>query len=129
MTELLFVGTMVYASYRDIKVRLVETPVYIALGAIGLMQLNMQSITGLLLAFLPLLLVGLCTDLGGGDIKFAAMCGFVLGGTTVLPALLIGLLAACILVPTYRAITKAEQGASFPLVPFLSFGFTVAIFF
>ncbi len=116
----LFFGVMIYASAVDIRRRIVPTHVHILLFLIGLLGFRMDSLIGLVLGFLPLAVVALCQgNLGGGDVKIAAMYGFVMGAS-ILPSLLIGTLSCLILTPILRRVKKAKEGI--PLVPYLSFG-------
>lgn len=122
---LLFLAVMLYASYVDCKTMTVQNRSYFLLLLAGLPGVSLDSLIGAALAFVPLLVVGLLTDFGGGDIKYGAMCGFVLQGTAVVPALMIAALSACLVIPIYRHVKKEKKGTSFPFVPFLSFGFAV----
>ena len=69
------------------------------------------------------------TGLGLGDVKLALLLGAMLGGIVTI-ALLLGLLAA--IVPAAVLVSRrggSARKAGVPLVPFLSFGAVVALFF
>jgi prepilin signal peptidase PulO-like enzyme (type II secretory pathway) len=78
-----------------------------------------------------LFLAGLAnpTGLGMGDVKLALLLGAMLG-PAVMVALVLGLLAAVVpaaLLVSRRGVSARKTGI--PLVPFLSFGAVVALFF
>jgi prepilin signal peptidase PulO-like enzyme (type II secretory pathway) len=54
-------------------------------------------------------------------------CSFLLGAEKGILALIIGLIAAVIIMLIWRKAKHTEKGASFPLVPFLSLGAMVEI--
>lgn len=122
---LLLFAIVLHASCVDSRTMTVQNRSYVLLFMVGLLDFTNAAFVGAALAFVPLLVVGLLTDLGGGDIKYAAMCGFVLQGTAVIPALLLAALSAMLVIPIYRHVKKKEKGTDFPFVPFLSFGFAV----
>lgn len=62
--------------------------------------------------------------LGMGDVKLMLLLGAMLG-RAVLPALLVGLLAAAL--PSLVLILRGRRGATLPLAPFLAFGGVVAL--
>ena len=123
MKQLLFSGILLYASAVDARCQIVPNHVLILLFITGMIHAGMYSLQGLALAFLPLYTAALLSpSLGGGDVKFAALCGFVMG-MPVLYALLIGLTIFLIGHPLYcRFRQKPIKGTSLPLVPFLAFG-------
>ena len=116
------------ASVIDIKYHIVPWYILIAMFVVGLTNVNQNSFIGFALGFIPFLLVGLFSKLGGGDVKYVAVCGFVLKGTSILPATLIGLAAALIIMPIILKIKhKSIKGTAFALVPFLSLGSIVIL--
>lgn len=123
MKLLLFSGILLYASAVDLRSRIVPNHVLILLFITGMIHADLYSLQGSALAFVPMFTAALFFDsLGGGDIKFAALCGFVMG-LPVLYALLIGLTAFMVGHPLYcRFRQKPIKGTSLPLVPFLTFG-------
>ena len=120
-----FFSVLVYASYIDVKTRTVPNRIYILLLLTGLITISLPSLTGFIMTGLPLLISALVpkTELGGGDVKFGAMCGFVLKGTTGLTALLFGLIVCFVSVPIFCKVTQRSiKGTRIPLIPFLSAG-------
>lgn len=130
MYNFLFIFVAVTASVIDIKHHIVPWYILIAMLFVGLTNVNQYSFIGFGLGFISYLLVGLLSDLGGGDIKYAAVCGFVLKGTSILPATLIGLSAALIIMPVILKIKhKSIKGTGFALVPFISLGCIILLIF
>ena len=80
-----------------------------------------EGLTGALVCGLPLLLL-YCwrDDIGGADVKFAAIIGCLLGPETALLALLLGLGAALLgQLLLRRRQRDGPVGAAFPLLPWL----------
>lgn len=131
----LFVVVLVTLSAADVHYRLV--PNRIVLPAAGLCLLahtaidpGVEWIAASFGAAAALLAVALIhpKGLGMGDVKLALLLGAMLG-TEVVVALFVGLLAA--LIPAAVLITRHGTGArklAVPLVPFLSFGAVIALF-
>lgn len=120
---LIFSLILIYASYVDIKKQIVPSHIHILLLIVGLFNASLLSIFGAFIAFLPLFLVAIKTNgIGGGDVKLAGMCGFVLQGINGLIGIMLGVLTALVVVPSIRLIRKKDINEKFPLVPYLSFG-------
>jgi Flp pilus assembly protein protease CpaA len=116
-----FFAVLGYASVLDVTTRIIQNRVYLLLLLTGLLQADFSSVTGLILTVVPLLITAaIRKDFGGGDVKFGALCGFVLKDTNGLAGLAIGSVFCLFAVPIVRKYVKWEK---IPLVPFLSAGF------
>ncbi len=104
----------------DLKYQKVFTHIHIALLLVGMFNVNVLSVIGYITAFLPFLIVALKGGIGGGDVKFAGMCGFVMQGINGLAGLILGLLIALLIVPIIQKIKHKKE--PFPLIPYLSIG-------
>lgn len=120
----LFVAVMIYASVVDYKKQIVYNRTYIMLFLIGIINVDMSSFVGMAIVFIPLFVSGLIFGgIGGGDIKIAAMCGFVLKTEAALVGIGVGLLLGAIIPILYRMVKKRhELNSAVPLVPFLTAG-------
>lgn len=117
-----FLAVLGYASVLDVTTRIIPNRVYLLLLLTGLLQANLSSVTGLILSAIPLLITAaIRKDLGGGDVKFGALCGFVLKDTNGLAGLALGSVCCLFAVPIIRKFVKWDK---IPLIPFLSAGFT-----
>lgn len=125
MKELLFILVLLYASAIDIRKRIVPHHVLLLLAGIGCIHFTFESILGGSLLFLIFFLSALLKEgIGGGDVKLAGMCGWVLG-LDGLPAMIIGLVPACGYMIYRQKVQKKPPGI--PLVPFLTFGCIITI--
>lgn len=135
-SAVLFFCLLLAASAWDIRKRIIPDSLCVLIALTGLPAFTPGKLAGLLLG-LPLLIAALGKEggLGGGDVKLAAVCGFVLG----LPAGCVGLILGLVSVLVWhfaanglrrlrhRPITSAGTTA-LPLAPFLSAGFIAATF-
>ena len=118
----LFAAVLAYASVIDIRTRTVPNRIHALLLLTGLLTVSLSSVLWALTLFSVFFIVALATDIGGGDVKLAGMCGFVLGKAAV-PSLLAGLTAFVVFTVMYCIIRrKPIKGTSLPLVPFIAFG-------
>lgn len=133
----LFSCLLLAASVWDIRKRIIPDTICLAIAVVGLLTFHPAKLLGMLLG-LPFLIAALAKEggMGGGDVKYVAACGFVLGFYTGSVGLVIGLLAALMWHIIARIVHKREQGAvetvktpSLPLAPFLSIGFIMAYTF
>ena len=76
---LVFCGCLMGASIYDVRHRLVDDRVCVALVLAGLITISPASFLGALLAMLPFYLCAGFGLMGGGDWRLAAAAGFVLG--------------------------------------------------
>ena len=125
---LIFAGALIFASYRDIKTRKIPDTVHIIIALAGFINFNpINSIAGLLLVPLPLLIIALKFEgVGGGDVKLMAACGFFLGLYGGLVASFIGFMMATIINLVYYKIKHIDKKTPFALAPYLSIGCLIA---
>lgn len=115
-----FLVVIGYASVLDIMTRIIPLRVYVLLLLTGLIQVDISSVSGLILTAIPLLITAaIRKDFGGGDVKFGALCGWILKGTNGLVGLALGSFLCIIAVPIIRRFVQWDK---IPLVPFLSAG-------
>lgn len=136
----LFFGLLLAASAWDIRKRIIPDALSALIFCTGLLTFTPSKLTGILLG-MPLLIGALLAEyrqiggIGGGDIKLAAACGFVLGIPAGTAGLILGLTAFCASYVALKAFCKirkfsqpsAEQTA-LPMAPFLSAGFITVYF-
>lgn len=122
---ILFVMLMAGASWWDIRKRIFPDHYAILLALVALISFNPWRLTGILAAF-PFLLTALWVGgVGGGDIKFVAASGLVLGFGKACAAASLGI---CFLLlfhgagTAVRAIQKKEPYQYYPMVPFFAVG-------
>jgi prepilin signal peptidase PulO-like enzyme (type II secretory pathway) len=131
-----FCAVLVTLSVIDLRHRIVPNRIVVpAAGVIllahTLLDPSLAWLAGALGAsgFLFLAVLAYPKGLGMGDVKLALLLGAMLGGT-VFVALLLGFLAS--LVPTVVLFARhgtAARKMAIPLVPFLSLGAVVSLFF
>ncbi len=124
--NVLFVLVLVYASYCDIKTRIIPDKVHIMIILLGLINIDwIPSILGLLLVPLPFLVVALIKNgsMGGGDIKLVGACSFYLGFTGGIIASSIGLTFVILTNMVYFIHNMTEYNGKFALVPYLGVGY------
>lgn len=124
--NVLFIAVLVYASYCDIKTRIIPDKVHVMIILLGLIDVDwIPSILGLLLVPLPFLVVALVKEgsMGGGDIKFVGACSFYLGvfGGTV--GSCVGLGFGILINMLYFGYKNAEYNGKIALIPYLGMGF------
>lgn len=131
-----FVALLLAASIIDCRKRVIPNTVCILIAAAGLISFSPARLLGPLSA-LPLLIAAMSKEggMGGGDIKFTAAAGLVLGFWSGLWGLTLGLALAILfhgarlLTPRFREKrTKPVRRAALPLAPFLSTGFAALYF-
>lgn len=133
----LFCCLLMAVSAWDIRKRIIPDRICILIALTGLIDFSPVKFFGILAA-LPLLIAALIKEggIGGGDIKLAAVSGFVLG----LPAGTAGLIFALSMVLFWylslRVVYKIKRRkpsvakeTAFPLAPFLGLGFMIATIF
>ena len=132
----LFSCFLIMASVWDIRKREIPDTLSAFVFCTGLLSFTPDKLAGILLG-LPLLIAALGKKggMGGGDIKFAAAAGFVLGLPVGTAGLVFGLSAAILYHLAICAIRRfnnmklpAASQTSLPLAPFLSAGFITAYF-
>ena len=132
MQNVLFISILIYASIRDIKYKRVDTHIHILLLLTGLCNASlfslsgfMYAVTGYIALFLPMFIVAYGGNIGGGDVKLSALCGFILGPMNGLIALIVGMFIGVIVRLIINVITKKSN--PFALVPYVSIGCIVVL--
>lgn len=127
---LVFCGCLMGASIYDVRHRLVDDRVCVALVLAGLITISPASLLGALLAMLPFYLCAGFGLMGGGDWRLAAAVGFVLGVERVLTGFLfmsVALLLASLVMRAFPALRQSAAKKQ-PLVPYLAVAFIPAYF-
>ena len=124
---------MLYASLSDLKTRTVSDSISIMiliLAFVGFVPSNLTSmLIGAAVVFIPQLALAMLRPdraCGGADLKISTALAFLLGAEKGIFALVVGMLLAVVTMTIYNKINEKEQTESFPLVPFLWFGATLA---
>lgn len=127
---LAFCGCLMGASIYDVRYRLVDDRVCVALVLAGLITISPASLLGALLAMLPFYLCAGFGLMGGGDWRLAAAVGFVLGVGRVLTGFLFMSVALLLASLAMRAFPALRQSAAKkqPLVPYFAVAFIPAYF-
>ncbi|MCI7380764.1 MAG: prepilin peptidase [Hungatella hathewayi] len=127
-----FVMLMAGASWWDIHKRIFPNYYVFLLILAAMISFNPWKLTGILAA-LPFLLTALWAGgVGGGDIKFVAASGLVLGFGRTCAAEILGI---CFLLlfhgagTAVRAMQKKEPCQYYPMVPFLAAGNLILYFY
>lgn len=77
--QLCFFGTLAIASSIDVKRKTVPTVILLSLFLTGWINISLQSVAGFFCALIPVGITGILRqDLGGGDVKLSALCGWVM---------------------------------------------------
>ena len=133
LQPLLFFAALAAISVVDCRKRMIPNRFCLLTAAAGLISFSPAQVFGILAA-LPLFIAALLQPecMGGGDIKFTAAAGFVLGFWRGFLGLALGLLMAVLYSGTALLLrrlfrrTKSLTGhESLPFGPFLSIGFAV----
>lgn len=127
---LVFCGCLMGASIYDVRHRLVDDRVCVALVLAGLITISPASLLGALLAMLPFYLCAGFGLMGGGDWRLAAAVGFVLGVERVLTGFLfmsVALLLASLVMRAFPALRQSAAKKQ-PLVPYFAVAFIPAYF-
>lgn len=120
---LAFAAVLIYAAVMDVRTRTIQTRIHVLLFFVGLIGVDASSVWGAFLTFLPMFAGGMLTGgIGGGDIKGAAMCGWVLQGLNGIYAVLTGMVTSLVSMPVIHKIKKEDMRATFPFFPFLALG-------
>ena len=125
----LFFYLMICAACIDIKKREIPQPIWILVALVSVFDFKPVHLLGILAA-LPLLIIATWiapNRLGGGDIKFVAAAGLVLGMQVTNYGVIIGLTLQVIIFIAYALLNKMKQkevrNCSMPLAPCLALGF------
>lgn len=120
-----YVLILMYASYSDIKEKIIPDKVHLMIMVVSLIKVNLvSSILGCIIVPLPFFITALLKNdgIGGGDVKFMAAIGFLLGLKGGFIASIIGLTLAVVINCIYYKIKNKDKNISFPLAPYLSIG-------
>ena len=124
--ENLVIIILIIASYTDIRRRIVTNKTILFIGIIGLMNFSLQNIIiGFALGMSFLICALITKTLGGGDVKLVLVCGIALGLQAIAGAV-IGLTIALFVAPLINKIKGLKYSSEFPLVPYLTIGFTLS---
>lgn len=125
----LFFCLMVGAACIDIRKREIPPPIWISVALVSALDFKPVHLLGILAA-LPLLIIATWiapNRLGGGDIKFVAAAGLVLGLQVTNYGVIIGLTLQVLIFIAYALLKKMKQkevrNCSMPLAPCLVIGF------
>lgn len=106
------------------------TAVFSYTGFSSLTAPVMRAVLGVLFGFVPLLVAAMLSKdgmgIGGGDIKLAAILGYIFGPVEIILIILIASFAAIVYSLIIRLICKRKT-ISVPFVPFILFGSLVII--
>ena len=124
---------LLYASLSDLKFRRVPDSIslmIVILAFVGFESRNLLSmLIGAVAVFGPQLALAVLKPeraIGGADLKISTALAFLLGAQKGLFALVFGMLLAVITMTVYNKANHKDQKESFPLVPFLWMGATLA---
>lgn len=127
----LFFCLMVCAACIDIRKREIPPPIWISVALVSVLDFKPVQILGILAA-LPLLIIATWVApnrLGGGDIKFVAAAGLVLGLQMTDYGLIIGFTLQVLIFMFYALLKRMRKqeamNLSMPLAPCLAVGFLV----
>ena len=129
----LFFYLMGCAVCTDIKNRDIPTVIWSSMALISLIDFKAVHLFGILAA-LPLLFAAMMSPsgIGGGDIKFVAAVGLVIGFWKALIGMSIGLSLVIIFHGVvkliYRISSKEYGRKAYPLAPFLALGYVCVYF-
>lgn len=120
----LYIQVLIFVAIYDYRTKTIPDFVHPIILCIGLINFpGFVSLWGLLLVPMPYFIAALLTDgVGGGDIKFMAASGFLLGFYAGFVASLIALILALV-ISVLKILTKRmDKHVSFALGPYLSMG-------
>lgn len=120
------------AAVCDIRRRIIPDLLCAGIALTSLLAFEPENLAGALIAVIPLVIARFFGGIEGGDIKFMAATGLVLGFRQSLAAAILGCTAFAVLSSIYILIRKARGGDTgrkpYPLAPFLSLGCLAAYF-
>lgn len=107
---------------------LISLPIYSYVTGLPMEVLTLRAALGFLNGGLILLTASMATSggVGGGDIKLAALLGFILGATRVC-ILLFGACIIALLVILIKNTFTGKQAGRLPFVPFLFAGMLLSL--
>lgn len=123
---LLFI--LMYSSSEDIKTRNCDDCIHLMIVIAAFIGTEIRRLPGMILSGIFVMVIMLLSviigkgKMGGADIKLSSACAFLLGLQKGLTGLFIGLLLAIAI----NLIKGKNKKQPFPLIPYLSVGFTLA---
>lgn len=126
-----FVALLLTASVFDIRRRFIPDSISLGIALTGLLTFEPVKLAGILAAALFLITALLIGGMYGGDIKFMAAAGLVLGFSKSMAATVLGLTALLVYHGGNHIIQKLRGWTApkaYPLAPFLSLGCIAAYF-
>ena len=127
-----FTALLIAASVCDVKKQLIPDRVCIGITLTGLLTFTPEKLLGLVTAVLLFVIALWLGGLDGGDIKYTAAVGLVLGLQKSMSGIILGFSVMLMFHAIYTLIQKArgrDVRKSYPLAPFFSFGCLAAYFF
>lgn len=118
---------MAIASIVDIITMRVHRWVWISIALIGAFQPSGSSLKAVVVIGIPLFILVLLKQLGGGDVKYAMAFALCLGTTGVIAGTAIAYILAAIIVIPFRKIRGRSLFGKFPMIPFLSMGYAAVL--
>lgn len=120
---------LVFSSYEDIQIRKCDNFLPLMTVIAAFIGTDLSSVPNMFLSaifagglMLLTIFVTKC-KVGGGDIKTAAACSFLLGLNRGISGMLAGMILALII-----NIFKKDKSKGFPLIPYLAAGYLAAYF-
>lgn len=126
-----FAALLAAASAWDIRKRIIPDTLCLCIALIGLLSFEPVRLLGILAAVPFLIAAFLFGGMGGGDIKFMAAAGLVLGLQKSTAAIIAGLTAMLVFHAfcfIYQKSRGRDAPKAYPLAPFLSLGCFAAYF-
>lgn len=129
MIECFITSILIMIGIIDEKIKEISIGCNYMLGVLGLIELVIDSrqwynkLLGMISVSGLLMIIYLCTKgkgIGGGDIKFMAVCGFLLGFPKIVLAFMLGCVLALVIHIVRMVVSKA--GRVFALGPYLCIG-------
>lgn len=125
----LFITLLTAVCLWDIRKRIIPDTLCLSIALISLLSFKPENLFGLFVGVILLIAALLWGGVGGGDVKFMAANGLVLGFYKGMTALMLGLtmlLAFHSLIFIIQKLRRGNVPKSYPLAPYLSIGCFVA---
>lgn len=120
-----YILILIYTSYEDYRTKTIPDKVHLGIIILGMLQSSLvPGIAGFIFVPIPFLITAFMKGggIGGGDVKFMAANGFMLGLKGGFIASIIGLILAIAVNSIIYKIKGKDKNISFPLAPYLSIG-------
>ncbi len=120
---------LLYASYYDMKHRIIPDKVHVFILLLGLIHVNLvDALIALIFVPLPVLIIAITKGgIGGGDIKLIGACSFFLGVVDGLYGTMLGILIAVLMHGFMFLIKKIKISDTFAFAPYLSLGYGILL--